>query len=264
MDINEARAIWSASRVRDVRRSLNAKALAGREQEADVLDDVSAFSPFRLHARATRSDIALKSLSREELLQEIVELQEELELLRDKGKLIARELDLFRQRRAIFWSDRFRNTFDAWNLMNPGFQQLKDDSAVFNGNLDGYRLQPSISLLRVPYVSYKVKLNIANLCGVLLAPVVEIPLTTGEITLQILGTSQELLVSSVAPISEVSDDRPTRFLFPAIPDSHRQELILKVYVQGVDAPIRVFELRRYALNGFGRLSTKPFAGYIFA
>lgn len=201
--------------------------------------------------------------SEKELLSEVEQLENELLRVREKGKQIAHELDLFRQRRAIFWSDRFRNTFDAWNLMNPGFQQLKDDSSVFNGNLDGYRLQPSISLLRIPYASYKIKLGRPSLCGILLAPVMEIPLTEGEVCLEILDHSQKLLVSSSVSVREVSDEKPTCFTFKPIAESQNSELTLKVYVQGVDAPIRVFELRKYALGGFGKLSTRPFAGYIF-
>ena len=71
--------------------------------------------------------------SAEALQERVKALEQELELVRMKGKLLSQEVDLFRQRRIVYWSDRFRNTFDAWNLMNPGFQQLKDDAAIFNG-----------------------------------------------------------------------------------------------------------------------------------
>ncbi len=196
--------------------------------------------------------------------KEIAELQKELQLTREKSKCIARELDLFRQRRAIFWSDRFRNNFDAWNLMNKGFQQLKDDTLLFCRGQKGFRLQPSISLLRVPYVSYVIDLKRKNLCGVMLAPVAEVPLVNGEIYLQILGSKQELLVQSSLPITMIRDDAPTIFTFPPIAESGREKLTLKVFVQGVDAPVRVFEMRRYKLAGFGELETRSFSGFIFA
>lgn len=198
------------------------------------------------------------------LLKEIAELQKELELTREKSKYIARELDLFRQRRAINWSDRFRNTFDAWNLMNKGFQQLKDDTLLFFPGQKGFRLQPSISLLRVPYVRYHVELKKKNLCGVMLAPVAEVPLVNGEICLQIMGEAQDLLVQCAHPITVIRDDVPTVFTFPPIAESDRQKLTLKVFVQGVDAPVRLFEMRRYQLAGFGELETRSFAGFMFA
>jgi hypothetical protein len=197
------------------------------------------------------------------LLKEIAELQRELELTREKSKYIARELDLFRQRRAINWSDRFRNTFDAWNLMNKGFQQLKDDTLLFFPGQKLFRLQPSISLLRVPYVSYQVDLKRKNLSGVLLAPVAEVPLVNGEICLQIMGEAQDLLLQCALPITVIRDDAPTEFTFPPIAESGKQKLTLKVFVQGVDAPVRVFEMRRYKLAGFGPLETRSFAGFNF-
>ena len=193
----------------------------------------------------------------------IAELEYELEVARTKGKQLAQEVDLFRQRRTVFWSDRFRNTFDAWNLMNPGFQQLKDDAALFNGSLNGYRLQPSLSLLRVAFVTYKVTLTRPNLKGILLAPVVDVPLTSGEICIRIFAGADQFITSSIAPVIEVRDDKPLLFEFPTIADSANNELTIRVHVQGVDAPVRIFELRKYALGGFGRLSTKPFAGYLF-
>ncbi len=191
-------------------------------------------------------------------------VEEELNLVRLKGKLISQELDLFRQRRVVFWSDRFRNTFDAWNLMDRGFQQLKDDSAIFCDSIQGYRLQPSLSLLRVPFLTYKVRLTRPGLKAVLLAPVVDVPLTAGEICLRIFSSPANPIASSAVPVSRIHDESPVELHFPAIEDSDKSELTIRVFVQGVDAPVRIFELRRYALGGFGRLSTKPFAGYVFA
>lgn len=198
------------------------------------------------------------------LIEQIQTLESELTLVREKSKFLAQELDLFRQRRAIFWSDRFRNTFDAWSLLSQGFQRLKDDTAIFAGNLKGFRLQPSLSMLRVAYLSYKVRLTSKNLTGVLLAPVVEFPLQKGEIVLQILGENRELLVETSVSVTEISDNGPVVFRFPVVADSDSRELLLHVFVQNVDVPVRLLEMRKYALSGFGSLSTKCFAGFIFA
>ncbi len=207
---------------------------------------------------------SIDQLDKDALIQQIHVLESELHTVREKSKFIAQELDLFRQRRAIFWSDRFRNTFDAWSLLSSGFQRLKDDTAIFAGSLKGYRLQPSLSMLRVAYLSYKVKLTSKNLCGVLLAPVVEFPLQKGEIVVQILGASKELLVETVVSVSEINDDGPVIFRFPAIANSDQEELTLLVFVQNIDVPVRLLEMRKYELGGFGSLSTKCFAGFIFA
>jgi hypothetical protein len=198
-----------------------------------------------------------------QLKARVTALESELTLVRNKGKLLAQEVDLFRQRRVVYWSDRFRNSFDAWNLMNPGFQQLKDDSALFAGSLKDYRLQPSFSLLRVPFLTYKVRLTRPNLKGVLLAPVVDVPLTSGEICARIYTAPDNFHHMATLPMTAVKDDGPVLFEFPPLADSDQSELIIRIFVQGVDAPVRIFELRKYAFNGFGRLSTKPFAGFIF-
>jgi hypothetical protein len=197
------------------------------------------------------------------LERQVGSLQNELTQVRAKGKLISQELDLFRQRRVVFWSDRFRNTFDAWNLMNQGFQQLKDDCALFGGSIKGYRLQPSLSLLRVPFLTYRVRLTRPRLRAITVAPIVDVPLTSGEICVRIFSSPENYLCTSAAPVSAIRDDAPIRLEFPTIESSDQHELIFRVFVQGVDAPVRIFEMRRYALGGFGRLSTIPFAGYVF-
>jgi hypothetical protein len=162
------------------------------------------------------------------------------------------------------WSDRFRNTFDSWNLMNKGFQRIKDDTVLFSKGIKNFRLQASTNLLRVPYISYKIDLKRANLCSVMLAPVVEIPLDQGEIYLQILGANQELLVECSVPVSDIKDEKPTVFNFPAIERSDKEVLTMKVFVQGVHAPVRIFEMRKFELWGFGKLTTLAFAGFTFS
>jgi hypothetical protein len=199
----------------------------------------------------------------EALRLKVTELELELDGVSNKGKLIAQELDLFRQRRVVFWSDRFRNAFDAWNLMNPNFQQLKDDSAMFHGEIQPLRLQPSLSLLRVPFLSYNFKLNRAGLKGIFLAPVLDVPLQVGELCVRLFSERDNLIACSSKNVTHMSDEEPVLFDFAPIKNSHEIDMTLRIYVQGVDAPVRIFELRRYALAGFGRLQSRPFAGYVF-
>lgn len=197
------------------------------------------------------------------LRSRVAELESELDGVSNKGKLIAQELDLFRQRRVVFWSDRFRNAFDAWNLMNPNFQQLKDDSAMFHGELGPLRLQPSLSLLRVPFLRYNFRLNRGGLRAISLAPVLDVPLQVGELCIRLFSAPDNLLASCNKSVTNMSDEEPVVFDFEPIENSDKIDLTLRVYVQGVDAPVRIFELRRYALGGFGRLQSRPFAGYLF-
>ena len=193
----------------------------------------------------------------------VEKLEQEVFNVSNKGKLIAQELDLFRQRRVVFWSDRFRNTFDAWNLMHHSFQQLKDDSLLFQG-IQKYRLQPSYSLLRVPYLTYNLHLDRPNLCGILLGAILDVPMQSGEICIRIFSEPDNLVAACNRSVSEIVDDEPVLFEFPPIACSGSTKLHMRVYVQAVDAPVRIFELRHYELGGFGRLKTKPFIGFSFA
>jgi hypothetical protein len=94
--------------------------------------------------------------------------EHELEQVRNKGKLMTHELDLFRRRRVIRWVDRFYSDPDLQNDISPAFQQLKDDSLMFAKKMKGYRLQPSVNLRGVPYLEYSLDLNRPNLSGILL------------------------------------------------------------------------------------------------
>lgn len=197
------------------------------------------------------------------LKRRVAELESEVEMVRSKGKLISQELDLFRQRRIVFWSDRFRNRFDAWNLMNPGFQQLKDDTSLNAGPIKGFRLVPSVSLIRIPFLAYRFRLTKPNLNAILLAPILDVPLVRGEICIRLQSEPNNLLATTTLPVSEIRDDQPSLFEFPSISESDRCELLLRVFVQGVDAPVRLFELCKYGWGGFGRKETKLFAGFSF-
>ncbi|HEY9676780.1 MAG TPA: hypothetical protein V6C76_02175 [Drouetiella sp.] len=197
-----------------------------------------------------------------DLQNRVFELEQELELVRMKGKLLSQETDLFRQRRIVYWSDRFRNTFDAWNLMNPGFLQLKDDTAIFNSSLNGFRLQASLSLLRVAFLTYTIDLKKPNLNSILLAPIVDVPLTSGELCIRIFEAPDTFVTSAIASVADIRDDKPLQFDFEPIKNSDKP-LIIRVHVQGVDAPVRIFEMRKYGLGGFGRQYNKLFAGFQF-
>src|SRR6185369_325606 len=102
--------------------------------------------------------------------------QRELEYYRSKGLLAARELDMFRQRRVVQIMERLRNRNDAWNLIPSGFDTIKDDCMIFQQDMHGFVLQPSANLSRLPFVSYKIKLDRPNLKGVLIAGIMDFPL----------------------------------------------------------------------------------------
>jgi len=201
--------------------------------------------------------------SEQELLKTIAVLQAKNKMLEERGKLLAQELDIFRQRRLVYWSDRFRNRFDAWHMMHPAFEELKDDTIVFQGDLKSFRLLPSVNLVRVSSMRYLLDLGRAGLSAILLAPIVDMPSTCGEICLRIIGPTSEVEREVSFPLSELSEQHPCEFRFPSLGRLSETALIVHIFVQNVDVPVRIFELRSYPLFGFARLKRKLFAGYRF-
>jgi hypothetical protein len=225
------------------------------------------------------------SAKNRQLVQQQYLLQENIKSVSERGRQLALELDLFRQRRLVRFCDRFRNLFDAWHLMRPEFNRLKDDSVLFNGSLKGFRLLPSANLMRVPFLNYRLILNRPMLSGILLAPVLDFPASDGEIVVRISVLSNcstakgkffsntgddssiyecsEVLAEVSAPLVGISDEAPVALRFPAIAQSGTQPLVVQISVRGTEVPVRVFELRRLPWRGLLRCETRLFAGFFF-
>ncbi|OGP75038.1 MAG: hypothetical protein A2V86_05690 [Deltaproteobacteria bacterium RBG_16_49_23] len=187
----------------------------------------------------------------------------ELNQIRNKGKSISWELDLFRHRKITRWVNRFFNKSDLRNDISPAFQQLKDDSFIFGENLNKFRLQPSVNLQRVPFVYYPLELKRANLQGILLAPIMDLLSMNGVLGVEIVSPTDSIVAQAFVPISQIDDSGPTSFDFSAIPNTDQGRFWLRVFVRDTDTPVRVFEWRKYPVFGLGRLQTKAFCGFIF-
>jgi ubiquinone/menaquinone biosynthesis C-methylase UbiE len=194
---------------------------------------------------------------------EIELLANEMLQLRKKGLMITKELDQFRHLKIVRLNNRLRNKGSAWDDISPAFQQLKDDSLIFNQNLKGFRLQPSINLQRLPFIAYPLDLGRSNLQSILLAPIIDTPMSQGVFGIEIISSLSEIVTQKVIPLVEINELQPVQFDFDPIPKSDKGQFWLRVFVQDAEAPIRIFEWRKYAMKGFGRLKTLPFCGYDF-
>jgi SAM-dependent methyltransferase len=180
-----------------------------------------------------------------------------------RGKSLARELDLFRRGRAIRWLTRVSNRSDARADISPAFQQLKDDSLIFTSGLQAYHLQPSQNLQHVPFTFYPLEMKRPNLAGIRLAPIVDMPSTTGVFGIEIVSPLNNIVAQCVLPMDQISDSLPTQFDFSPIRDSDHGRFWLRVFVRDVDAPVRVFEWRKYTVFGLGPLHTRAFCGLTY-
>jgi MoaA/NifB/PqqE/SkfB family radical SAM enzyme/SAM-dependent methyltransferase len=171
----------------------------------------------------------------------------------------------FRNRRVYRWLEWVASRlsrYDAWNDIAPPFQQLKDDSLMFGGSLRGFRLRPGPDLQSIPFVAYPLALKRPWLSGLLLAPVLEIPLHAGRLGIELVSPENQIVAQAAVPVSQVSEAAPVRFDFAPVAGIDRGRFWLRVFARDVPGPIRVFEWRR-PLLGLGPLQRQAFCGFIF-
>jgi SAM-dependent methyltransferase len=211
----------------------------------------------------TRATLQTRDAEAMQLRAALQSHQTELSLSRAKGGAIVNELDAFRQRRLNRWLDRVTNRADAAPHLAPAFLQLKDDSYIFARDLTGFLLQPSDDLRRVEFVYYPLELDRANLRGILLAAIFDFPPTQGILGIESVSPANQIVAQVTRPASEINDAEPVRFDFAPLRDSNQGRFWLRVFVRDADAPIRIFEWRKYAWFGLGRLRTRAFCGFVF-
>jgi len=214
-------------------------------------------------AQELRQELATQAAELGNVRAASIESQKQLAILRDKGRMMATELDLFRRRKAIRWLARLKRPRDLANDVHPAFQQLKDDSFLFTPDLKGFRLEASCDLQLVPFLAYPLKLGRPRLGGVLLAPIFDFPISQGMLGVELVSPSNTIVAQSDVPFTQIEDGVPTRFLFPAVPNSDQGHFWLRVFVRGTTEPVRIFEWRQYGLAGLGRLRSRAFGGFIF-
>jgi hypothetical protein len=228
---------------------------------------VGEIQHLRSEAKSTQGQIAARDLELEAMHTAFQRMEEATERLKQQAliaRLVARELDAHRNRKATQIADRLFGRGDFSNGLAPAMQRLKDDSLVFLPSLQGYRLQPSINLQRVPYLSYPLMLNSANLSGISLAALLDIYPLEGTLCIQIVTSNEKILAQAAIPANQLAFDTPVAFNFPPIRESGSVNLELRVLARDLDVPVRILEWQRYTLFGLGRLHALPFCGYEFA
>jgi hypothetical protein len=236
-------------------------ALAACETEITQRDAMLAARETEL--AQTRNTLAARDTALEQTRANTQAREDQLARVRAKGAALANELAAFRHRRINRWLDRLTNRADAAPHLAPAFLQLKDDSYIFTRDLTGYLLQPSDDLRRVEFVYYPLELDRANLCGILLAAIFDFPPTQGALGIEIVSPANQIVAQVTRPANEINDAEPVRFDFAPLRDSNQGRFWLRVFVRDADAPIRIFEWRKYAWFGLGRLRTRAFCGFVF-
>ena len=134
---------------------------------------------------------------------------------------------------------------------------------IFNPKLDGYLLQPGISLHAVPFVPYHLSPGRAGWRGVILAGVLDVPLIEGYLGVEVVSPQQQIVAQVTLPAIQVASYLPIHLEFPALADSVSGEYELRIFGRNLDAPLRLLEWRKYRLGGLLSTRRKPFVGLIF-
>ncbi len=195
--------------------------------------------------------------------QQVTHLEQAIGDYQRIGRNVALQLDEQRRRLVFRLIGRLRDRMQLLPSLPPGLQQLVDDSFIFNRKLDGYLLQPGISLHAVPFVPYHLSPGRAGWRGVLLAGVLDMPLGEGYLGVEVVSAQQKIVAQATLPALQVVSYQPIRFEFPALAESTSGEYEIRVFGRNLDAPFRLLEWRKYRLGGLLPTRCKPFIGLIF-
>ncbi len=180
-----------------------------------------------------------------------------------KARNLAWDLDALRQRRAVRVLNRFVERYDLQNVLSPGYQRLKDDSAIFLPDLRGLCLQVSVSLQRAGGLGYPLWLPRHGLNGLLLAPVAEVRPAKGSLRIEIQWPTGELAARATFPAMDIRRDNPVRLQFASLEPRDRPYR-LGLFADDVDVPLYVLEWRKYRYWGMGRTQSRAFCGLLFS
>jgi hypothetical protein len=246
------------------------------EEEKQVLEDDLAKSEateIALRAQLTIAQAALqvqKATAQAEMQaaqqiqqQQAAQYEQTIGEYQRIGRNVALQLDEQRRRFLYRLVSRLRDRTQLLPHVPAGLQQLVDDSFIFNSKLDGYLLQPGISLHAVPFVSYRLSPGRAGWRGVILAGVLDVPLIEGYLGVEVVSPQQQIVAQVTLPAIQVASYLPIRLEFPALADSASGEYELRVFGRSLDAPLRLLEWRKYRLGGLLSTNRKPFIGLIF-
>jgi glycosyltransferase involved in cell wall biosynthesis len=210
------------------------------------------------------SDAQIRSLQARLEAQEI-ELntcQAELNQQMPLAKLLAREIDAYRNRKAIRLIERFVDRVDYSARLPLAYRQIYDDSLIYAQPLKGFWLRPSINLQRVPYLAYPVRLQRSGLDRLLFVAVIDLCPRSGTVGLQILRSGQ-VLASASLPAPNIRVDEPLAFRFYPLNIEAGELLEMRIFAQELDIPLRVYEWHHYPFFGLGKLQSKPFCSFHF-
>ena len=165
---------------------------------------------------------------------------------------------------ARWWVSFVRHPYTLESQIPAAFKQLLDDSYVFIPSIRTYSLQKGEYLNGLLYQEYSMIFNRQNLNGILVAPIIEIPATSGIIGLEIVSPQNEIVTNVELPLQNVSTQTPIRFSFAPLPATIVGKWHLRIFVRDADISVNIYEWKRISFIKNGWLQRQPFFGYTFS
>ena len=190
--------------------------------------------------------------------------QAQIEAYYRSSRVTANALDMQRERFITRMIERLFDHTDVFPLISPPFQHIKDDTLIFNQGLAGFKLRSSRNLQKMPYIAYQVTFNRRGLKAILIAPILDVPITMGTVGIELASPAGKTAAQAVSTASEVSGLQPFRLEFVPVLETNRGTFELRIFAREIDAPLRLYEWQKYQFFGLGRMARKAFCGFEFA
>lgn len=159
--------------------------------------------------------------------------------------------------RIQFFKSVLSHTNPLWKSVSPAFSSLKSYTEEFIANPRDARLELSGDLRKVPYREYLITGLTVPTSSLSFAISSSTPASNGQVGVEIVSASQQILVQVIIPLRNVDPNSPTVFALTTPIGEVGPKWGLRIFVRDADVPVAVYEMVSYRL--FGRVKRLPFA-----
>jgi len=209
--------------------------------------------------QATINQMQIEARTQNELLSNAYE---KADFIQQSADETASEVDQYREHKLIGVIQRLVDRTNLYTDIDSIYGAILDDSLMFNHALNRYILQMSSNLQLVPCHEYQVNWpRQRSLTGILLASVIDVPLTRGMIGVELVSGGR-IIAQVTQSANLVARKGPVQLTFAPPVDIPAGHLIIRIFARDLNAPMRVYEWRRYRALGL-ILRRKIFCGFLF-
>jgi glycosyltransferase involved in cell wall biosynthesis len=149
-------------------------------------------------------------------------------------------------------------THDAYKVLPPDFQRIKNDPLMLGYRKDGFFLSKSPNLQDVPWVSYEISVKRGSLCAILLAFAIEDPKKArGTVGIEIVSQEERIVANAVMPVFYIDSNSCAEFFFE--PPVRAGKYSIRIFGKRSSAPVQLFEFKKCIAPT--SIITRPFCGF---